>query len=718
MLSRLITIEHGVLRQAGQVDPAMPNVVRLQLLGAAAAWRGDERLLFKTRKTLAVLAYLVTASGAQRRQDLAAFFWPAHDADRARASLRTTLGYLRQALGEAAQGALVTTRDSISVSTSHLLAVDIHTLDQTRILAARVASAPGLTAQLERAADAYYGPFLADLTLPEVPDFDAWAEGQRVRWLTALSTVLDRLSALQKADGNLAAALGTLERWVAIDPGAEVAWQRLIRTRLECGDTAGARQAWESCRDALTDLAVHPGGEILALGTRIPTVRRVATAPSAGSAPTSGTTAIELVRFEPDLVPLLGRERELVAIRAAFEQAQTGSNQLVQIEGEAGIGKTLLARKGLDWIESRGVEVLAGRAFQSGRVLPYGALVEALRGRLEHENAPEDLVDDVWLAELAMLLPELRTRYPDLPDASRDERLQPVRLFEAVARLGQALAERGPLVLFIDDAQWADLDTRQLVSYSIRRWRQAGVPALIVLAVRSEDAGGRHGLARWLAGLEREAPVTRLPLGPLSVEDIIRWIGILTGAGDERSNAVAPSVSAFGRWLAERTGGRPSYVVQMLRALLEEGILGLRPAAGDSWALDVDRALDGRARERLEEVLPSGVRTLVRDLLRRLDAPSSALMAAAAALNEWFTAESVCSVAHVEELAGLQALEALVRGQVLHEGADGRYAFRHNLVRAAVRAEMGEARRRAYHLRAVQILEQNESALTGFRATH
>jgi DNA-binding SARP family transcriptional activator len=697
----------------------MPNAVRIQLLGAAAAWRGDERLLFKTRKTLAVLAYLAAGAAPRRRQELAAFFWPSHDADRARASLRTTLGYLRQALADSAHGALATTRDSISLSTSHLLSVDIHTLDQTRILAARVASAPGLTAQLERAADAYYGPFLADLTLPEVPDFDEWAQGQRARWLTALSTVLDRLSALQKADGNLGAALGTLERWVEIDPGAEVAWQRLIRTRLECGDTAGARQAWESCREALADLEVHPGGEILALGTRIPVVRGTASARTAGSLlPPAGATPAEVLRFEPELVPLLGRERELAAIRTAFEQARAGSNQVVLIEGEAGVGKSHLARSSLDWMGSRGVEVLVGRAFETGRGLPYGALVEALRGRLEHENAPEDLVDDVWLAELAMLLPELRTRYPDLPDAFRDERLQRVRLFEAVARLGQALAERGPFVLFIDDAQWADVDTRHVLSYSVRRWRHAGVPALVVLAVRSEDVGTRRGLARWLAGLEREAPVIRLPLGPLAAVDVIRWIGALTGAADDRPNVVGTNVSVFGRWLAERTGGRPSYIVQMLRMLLDEGVLGLRPAAGDSWVLDVDRALDGRARERLEQMLPIGVRALVRDLLHRVDAASSALLAAAAALDEWFTAETVCGVAHVEELVGLRALEALVRGKVLHKGPDGRYAFRHTLVREAVREEAGEARQRAYHLRALQILEQNDAALTGLRATH
>ena len=92
-----------------------------------------------------------------------------------------------------------------------------------------------------------------------------------------------------------------------------------------------------------------------------------------------------------------------------------------------------------------------------GGRLPYQPLVEVLRDRLERENAPEDLLSDVWLAELSRLLPELRERYPDLPEATFDETTARSRLFEAISRLGQALAEPVPLVLFVDDVQWAEL---------------------------------------------------------------------------------------------------------------------------------------------------------------------------------------------------------------------------------------------------------------------
>lgn len=74
----------------------------------------------------------------------------------------------------------------------------------------------------------------------------------------------------------------------------------------------------------------------------------------------------------------------------------------------------------------------------------------ALRPRIERESAPDDLLDDVWLVELCRLLPELRERYPDLPALAADEMGARLRLYEALARLVMALAERAPVVFFID----------------------------------------------------------------------------------------------------------------------------------------------------------------------------------------------------------------------------------------------------------------------------
>src|SRR3989440_12771396 len=109
-----------------------------------------------------------------------------------------------------------------------------------------------------------------------------------------------------------------------------------------------------------------------------------------------------------------------------------------------------------------------------GGRLPYQPLVEALRPRLEAENAPEDLLDDVWLAELSRLLPELRVRYPDLPAPTEDELMAKLRLFEAVARLGDALARPAPLGLLLDDLHWGDEAALDLLRYLGRHGSRHG----------------------------------------------------------------------------------------------------------------------------------------------------------------------------------------------------------------------------------------------------
>src|SRR5438045_9671240 len=105
------------------------------------------------------------------------------------------------------------------------------------------------------------------------------------------------------------------------------------------------------------------------------------------------------------------------------------------LEGEVGIGKTRLANESLARGEMEGADVLQGRAFETGGRLPYRPVIEALRPRIERENAPDDLLSDTWLAELARLLPELGDRYPDLPAPQGDRSVVRTRLFEAMARL-------------------------------------------------------------------------------------------------------------------------------------------------------------------------------------------------------------------------------------------------------------------------------------------
>src|SRR5260370_36389054 len=114
-----------------------------------------------------------------------------------------------------------------------------------------------------------------------------------------------------------------------------------------------------------------------------------------------------------------------------------------------------------------------------------------------------------------------------MPPVTEDVTVGPGRLCEAVARLGQALAARRPLVLFLDDMQWADLGTRDLVRYTLRRWAESGARAMVLLAMRVDGAGRQGAIEPWLGSLEGEAPSTWLEPERLTAEDVVRLVGAL-----------------------------------------------------------------------------------------------------------------------------------------------------------------------------------------------
>jgi predicted ATPase len=257
---------------------------------------------------------------------------------------------------------------------------------------------------------------------------------------------------------------------------------------------------------------------------------------------------------------------------------------VVSIEGEPGIGKTRLTSKFLRWASAQGTDVLHGRAFEAAGRVPYQPLVDALRPRVERENAPEDLLSDVWLAELSRLLPELRERYPDLVGTSGDEAAARTRLSEAVARLVLAFSERAPVALWLDDLQWADAASLDLLQYASRRWAQA--PVLLILCFRSDDLGTSPALTDWLASLDRELPLLRLALRPLSFEETERLVRGLRAGPESHRTALAerpvadPGLEAVGRRLFAETGGQPFFLVETMRSLLERGVLKVDPLDG------------------------------------------------------------------------------------------------------------------------------------------
>src|SRR5947209_6672288 len=489
------------------------GLLRLNVLGPPEVFHDGNRLSFALRKAQALLLYLAVEGGMHQRRQLDAFLWPDSEPHEARAALRNAIALLRRLLADPEASP---SSHSHLLSLHDLLSLDPHApveLDLDVVLAAwkeahKLSTLPSqehyaaLVTLVQHAIALLRGPFLDGFWLGEDAPFDAWREEQQRQWQVRLLLLLDRLSSWQEAAGEFEPASATLARWVALDPLAEEASRRLMRMSLARGDAAGALQVYASLQAHLAEaLQITPSPETVALaehsralakGRRGATVRPT----TAESRPPS-----ELV------VPLLGRSAAFRQLVGRFQQARAGQPQAVLVMGEAGIGKTRLTSEFVAWTRAQGAEVLRGHAFEMGGRLPYQPLVEALRERLEAENAPEDLLEDLWLAELARLLPELRVRYPDLPVPTENGLSAKGRLFEAVARLFDALARRAPLVLLLEDLHWVDGASLDLLRYLGHAWKEHGNRVLLLGTVRSE-------------GLEPQSPLADLPLSQVSLQPL------------------------------------------------------------------------------------------------------------------------------------------------------------------------------------------------------
>jgi DNA-binding SARP family transcriptional activator len=681
-------------------------LLSVAVLGPPAVCHGGRSLAFPTRKTLAMLVYLSVERGVHPRDKLAALFWPESDEAASRSSLRTTLARLREGLEETdREGHVIVERNGAGFDFSSDFELDLHQLELAYELARSLrgttqelgGTGHDVVSQFQDVADAWRGEFLEGFSLRDAPDFDDWASQKRETCRKRMEVVLDRLSRLYANAGSPVRAVEAVDHWLTLNPLEERAYRRLMRLHFAAGDRAAALGALETCRRVLDEeLGIPPDPETLALAERV----RIATYPvrmptqDESSAPTA----------MPRDKPLVGRGDEFTKLVELYHAASQGRAQAVVLQGEAGIGKTHLATDFLGWAAAQGADVLYGRAFEMAAHLPYQPLVEALRLRMEREDEATAALSPVWLTELSRLLPELRDRYPELALPAGDEAAARTRLFEAFVRLGRAFATRVPLVVYVDDVQWADVASLDLLHYAGRRWAQDGTALLLIFCMRFEALTMTPVLDEWLQGLRRDLPVVQIDLGPLSFENTVQ---LLRALGQEPS--FDPESEDFAQWIFEETRGQPFYIVETLRAFVEHDALTTPQQENATWRLEPARSSSGSAPR---PILPAGVRQIIQARLAPLSDVARQLLAAGAVLGQGFTFDLLCTVGHLSEDEALVALDTVVRGKLLQElgkteyaSKDDQYMFAHDKIRDVVYTEAGGARRRVFHRRALSVLE-------------
>jgi DNA-binding SARP family transcriptional activator len=654
-------------------------MTRIQLCGRLSVEIDGVQLSGRLRgkQVPLLLAYLVLNRGRHvGRDELIGALWPSQAPVSQDAALRTLLSRLRSSLGSDT----VTGRDEVILALPEPAWIDVE------------AAAAEVSRALDalEAGDARRGWALAQVPLNIasrglLPGLQAtWLEGPRreLEEVHLLALEVIGRAGLAMGGTQIQSAERAARTLIESEPYRESGYVLLMQALADRGNVAEAMRVFDALRTLLRDeLGTSPSPEAIAAHDRL--LRPRTRGEPGAEAPEAGASSIPLpadLRHRAQ-VPMIGRAQELAQLEQEWELAcrEARSGRLVLLAGDAGIGKTTLTADVARRVHDEGAIVLAGRSPRE-TVVPYQPILEALR----HWALNASLGDlrstaREYGSELARLIPELRRRAPDLPPPPADEpETERYRLFEAVVGLLTELSRSAPVLLVLDDLQWADRPTLLLLRHLARATSPARL--LILGSYRATERGDTFTNA--MTELQRDRLASQLDIRGLGEAETAELVRLRAGETPSR---------AFARALYEETEGNPFFVEEIVRHLLEAGV----------------HASSASASELQRFGLPEGVKQVIAWRLGRLEPPAIEMLRVAAVIGRDVDAallERVVLLAEDEFLSALD--EALAAGLLVESDAKpGSYVFSHALVRETLYEGMSLPRRGRVHKRVGEAIE-------------
>jgi DNA-binding CsgD family transcriptional regulator/tetratricopeptide (TPR) repeat protein len=380
---------------------------------------------------------------------------------------------------------------------------------------------------------------------------------------------------------------------------------------------------------------------------------------------------------------LIGRESQWDAIRAAYDQARRGQLRIVLCIGEQGIGKSHLLSVAADRLASASGRILRGGASEAEAMPPYLPFLEALTPVIR--DAPlEELAADIGrgASALATAFPEvadrLRSRVPLSPLPPEQARL---RLFEAIGLFLAAISRRSPLVLLLDDLQWADSASLDLLAYVAGHQLSARV--LILCAYQEAAVQTQPSMERALVRLHRHNRPDTIRLGPFDEAHTSQLAQELLGSH---------LTAGCARLLQLHSEGNPFFAGELVRSWRDSGALQQSP---EGWTLD--RVSAG--------VIPASILSVVRLRMARLSSDTIDCLRVASAIGRSFSTELLAQVVAQTPEAIEERLRTAVADHLVDAKDTGGYRFAHDIIRTCLYGEVSTARRRRLHAQIGQALE-------------
>ncbi|SEL25207.1 serine/threonine protein kinase and signal transduction histidine kinase with GAF sensor [Stigmatella aurantiaca] len=404
---------------------------------------------------------------------------------------------------------------------------------------------------------------------------------------------------------------------------------------------------------------------------------------------------------------LYGREVQVEGLRRALDRGARGQAGLVLVSGESGMGKSMLVHEMQGPALERGIHFLPGKFEQLQRDVPYAPLLQAFSDFVRRLLTTSEAELGRWrqrltealgengqvIVDVLPLLARVIGPQPPVPELSSHE--APLRFNLVFQRfVGALVSEQHPLALFLDDLQWADHPSLQFIQMLLT---ESGLRHLLIVgAYREDEVGPAHPLRGMQKSLEEAgAHITVLRMGPLEPAHVEQLV-------TDTFHGAAGRTEPLARLLWDRSGGNPLFIGQLLRALYEDGLIGLAPDE-DAWTWDLEAI---RARGLTDNVV-----ALMTSKLQRLPGPTRQVLELAACLGNRFPLRSLaivlgCAPGEVEARLAPAIAEDLILPLDSEERA---YRFFHDRVQQAAYSLISPEDRAALHLRVARMLLAREA---------
>jgi DNA-binding SARP family transcriptional activator len=514
---------------------------------------------------------------------------------------------------------------------------------------------------LERALSLWRGAALAELA------YEPFAQREIARLDDMRVAALEQLIEAKLALGAHAEVVEQLEVLIGEHPYRERLRAQLMLALYRLDRQADALQAYQDARRTLVEeLGIEPGERLRELERAILAQDREL---HLVEEPAAGELAAETPRGA-----FVGRERELAELGAGLDEALAGRGRLILLAGEPGIGKSRLAEELVAHAGARGARVLVGRCWEAGGAPAYWPWVQSLRAYVrDSDSAALRSQLGAGAADLAPLLPELRERFPGLPEPpALESEAARFRLFDATAGFLRNASESRPIVLVLDDLHAADSPSLLLLRFLARQLRSSRM--LLLGLYREVDPTPGQALTEMLAEVTREPATRRISLGGLSKGEVAEYVGLTASA------IASPEVVAA---LSEETEGNPLFVGEFVRLVSVEGV------RSDSL------------------VIPQSVRDVIARRLTHLSEECNRVLVLASVLGREFALAAVGRLTGVPEDELLDMFDEAMAARVVSDipGTPERLRFTHMLVRDTLYESLTAARRVRLHRQAVEVLE-------------